>query len=84
MLYDEENYWQLDKLIPSSVNRTFAEQHLRAGEPEEAIAALLDDAFTADCLTDAAIEFVEERYDGGAVAEMLEALRMYKNESGVA
>ena len=84
LLSDEENYRQLDKLISPSVGRVFAEENLKAGEPEEAIATLLDEAFTAGCLTDKAVEFIEERYDDGPVYEMLEALQMYKNENSVA
>ncbi|OFT30818.1 hypothetical protein HMPREF3170_03595 [Corynebacterium sp. HMSC08D02] len=80
MLSDEENYRQLDKLISPSVGRVLSEEHLRAGEPEEAIATLLDEAFTAGCLTDRAVEFIEEKYDDGPVYEMLEALQMYKTK----
>ena len=84
LLSDEENYRQLDKLISPSVGRVFAEENFWVGEPEEAIATLLDEAFTAGCLADRAVEFIEERYDDGPVYEMLEALQMYKNENSVA
>lgn len=76
LLSDEESYRQLEKLISPSVGRVLAEEHLRAGEPEEAIATLLDEAFTAGCLADRAVEFIEERYDDGPVIEMLEVLRI--------
>ncbi|MCQ9343549.1 hypothetical protein [Corynebacterium kozikiae] len=81
---NEENYRQLDKLISPSVSRVFAEEDLQAGETEEAIATLLDEAFTAGRLTDKAIELAESRYDGGPVDEMLEAIKTIRAKNSAA
>lgn len=81
---NEENYRQLDKLISPSVSRVLAEEDLQAGETEEAIATLLDEAFTAGRLTDKAIELAETRYDGGPVDEMLEAIKTIRAKNSAA
>ena len=81
---DYDAYARLDAMLPGAVDRELAEISLSAGEPEFAVAALLEDAYIAGFLTDMVVAFVRDEYGGVPALEMLEALLMLQEMDSAA
>lgn len=71
-----EIYQEIDRLLPKRVHRDAASTLYRGGEPESAIADLLDEAYGKGCLTDEIISLVRSEFEGGPANEVLDGLEM--------
>ena len=81
LIDDVAVYRVVSSMIPESVDREDAEMSIACGEPESAIAGLLDEAFVEKALSVQVLDYVDSLFESGQVADMSKALRSLMQSS---
>lgn len=77
-------YAELSNKLPAALDREGCESALRAGEPESAVAELLELACEDGILTDDILNEAELRVGSVKMEEFIDALRQYMKRDSVA
>lgn len=81
LIDDVAVYRVVSSMILENVDREDAEMSIECGEPESAIAGLLDEAFVEKALSVQVLDYVDSLFESGQVADMSKALRSLMQSS---